>query len=84
MPHRNRARPRAKKIILRILAGLFLAAGLWAANLCMYHYWASSFVSDPNRQAHAAWGNRFFCLAAILFGGFVYLLWLIRKKKNAV
>jgi hypothetical protein len=76
-------KPRSKKIILGILAGLFLAAGLWAANLCIYQYWASDFPTDPHRHWHAAWGNRFFCLALLFFSGFFYLLWRIRKTKSA-
>jgi hypothetical protein len=77
-------RPRSKKIIHIVLAGLFPAAGLWTANLCAYQYFAADFPADPNRHWHAAWGNRFFFLALLFFAGFSYSLWRVGKIKSAV
>ena len=72
-----------RKIILGILAGIFLTAGLWSLNLSTYHYYGADFPNDPDRRWHLAWGNRFLCLALIFFVGFFYSVWRIKKTKNA-
>ena len=74
--------PRTRLIALGILAALLFAVACWTANLSTYHYFAADFPSDPAREWHKMWGNRFLGVTILFFAGFAYLLWLLRKAKR--
>ena len=66
-----------------LIAVALLAAGLWFADLWLFHGWAASGPPSPRPEWHRAWSTRFFwAMCASFVSAALWILLRVRRWRS--